>query len=207
MIKRSLEFYSYLNKRRSIRAFSSQSFPKEIIENIIKTAGTGPSGANKQPYVYVVVDDPFLKKQIRKAAEEEEKEFYDHKITEEWRKDLAHLGTDWHKPFLEDAPYLIVVFKQNYGYNSKTGKKSKHYYINESVGISIGILVIAIHNAGLCCLTHTPNPMNFIRKILNRPENEKPVVIIPVGYPAKNVKVPDIRRKSLDQILVWNRSE
>ena len=203
MKSRSIWYYELLNKRRTIREFSPESFPKEIIENVIKTAGTGPSGANKQPYTYVVVDDPKIKKEIRKAAEVEEKEFYEHRITDEWRNDLAHLGTDWQKPFLEIAPYLIVVFKQNYGLDDK-GNKTKHYYINESVGISIGMLISAIHNAGLSALTHTPNPMEFVRKILNRPENEKPVVIIPVGYPKENVMVPDIKRKPLDKILVWN---
>lgn len=204
MISKSLNFYRYLNKRRSIREFSSRSFSREIIENIIRTAATGPSGANKQPYTFVVVDDPSIKRRIRKAAEEEEREFYDKRITDEWRKDLAHLGTDWQKPFLENAPYLIVVFKQNYGLDSVTGKKSKHYYINESVGIALGILITAIYNAGLCSLTHTPNPMNFIRDILKRPQNEKPVVIIPVGYPAMDVTVPDITRKGLEQIMIWN---
>lgn len=202
-IKNSKNFYEFMNKRRTIRDFSSEKFPREIIENCIKTAGTGPSGANKQPFTYVVVDDPIIKKEIRKAAEAEEKEFYDHKITDEWRNDLAHLGTDWKKPFLEIAPYLIVVFKQNYGLDSE-GNKTKHYYINESVGISMGMLIASIHNAGLCALTHTPNPMEFIRKILKRPENEKPIVIIPVGYPAENVNVPDIKRKPLEKILVWN---
>lgn len=204
MIEKSKEFYKKMNHRRSIRFFSSKTFPKEIIENIILTAGTAPSGANKQPWTYVVVDDPALKKQIREAAEKEEKEFYENRITDEWRKDLEHLGTGWEKPYLEIAPYLIVVLKQDYGLD-KEGKKSKHYYVAESTGISIGFLITAIHNAGLVTLTHTPNPMNFIRDILHRPKNEKPVVILPVGYPTDDAVVPNITRKKLSEILVWNR--
>jgi len=204
MIARSKQFYLEMNKRRSIRFFSSKTFPKEIIENIVLTAGTAPSGANKQPWTYVIVDDPVLKKQIREAAEHEEKEFYDNRITEEWRDDLSHLGTGWEKPYLEIAPYLIVAFKQDYGLD-KQGNKSKHYYVNESMGISLGLLITAIHNAGLVTLTHTPNPMTFIRDILNRPKNEKPVVILPVGFPSSDAVVPNIYRKKLEEILIWNK--
>lgn len=205
MIERSRKFYQEIRKRRSVRFFSSKSFPREIIENIILTAGTAPSGANKQPWTYVVVDDAFLKKEIRKAAEEEEKEFYEHRITDEWRNDLEHLGTGWQKPYLEIAPYLIVAFKQDYGLDDQ-GYKSKHYYVNESIGISLGFLISAIHNAGLVTLTHTPNPMAFIRDILNRPKNEKPVVILPVGFPAEDAVVPNIQKKKLEEILIWNKS-
>jgi nitroreductase len=204
MIAKSEQFYAEMNKRRSVRFFSSQTFPRKIIENIILTAGTSPSGANKQPWSYVVVDDLKLKKQIRKAAEAEEKEFYESRITEDWKKDLEHLGTGWEKPYLEIAPYLIIVFKHDYGLDSKTGAKSKNYYVNESIGISMGFLIAAIHNAGLVTLTHTPNPMNFVREILKRPKNEKPVVILPVGFPTEDAVVPNITRKNLDQILIWN---
>ena len=205
MIKKSKSYYEYMNKRRSVRFFSPKSFPKEIIENIVLTAGTAPSGANKQPWTYVIVDDPLLKKQIREAAEKEEKEFYDNRITEEWRRDLEHLGTGWEKPYLELAPYLIVAFKQDYGLDNQ-GNKSKHYYVNESMGISLGFLISAIHHAGLVTLTHTPNPMTFIRDILHRPKNEKPVVILPVGFPDENAVVPNIHRKKLYEILIWNTS-
>ncbi len=203
MIEKSKLFYLEMNKRRSIRFFSSKSFPKEILENIVLTAGTAPSGANKQPWTYVIVDDPDLKKQIREAAEQEEKEFYDRRITDEWREDLSHLGTGWEKPYLEIAPYLIIAFKQDYGLDEK-GNKSKHYYVNESMGISLGLLISAIHNAGLVTLTHTPNPMAFIHDILHRPKNEKPVVILPVGFSSDNAIVPNIHRKKLNEILFWN---
>ena len=205
MIERSNNFYNYMNTRRSVRFFSSKPVPKEIIENIIHTAGTAPSGANKQPWTYVVVEDPALKKLIREAAEMEEKEFYTNKITDEWRSDLEHLGTGWEKPYLEIAPYLIVVFKQDYGFDSITQEKRKNYYVNESVGISLGFLIAAIHNAGLVTLTHTPNPMNFVKDILHRPINEKPIVILPVGFPADDCVVPNIKRKELKEILIWNK--
>ena len=203
MIEISKKYYDYMNKRRSVRFFSPKSFPREIIENIVLTAGTAPSGANKQPWTYVVIDDPQLKRQIRKAAEKEEKEFYENRITEEWRKDLEHLGTGWEKLYLEIAPYLIVAFKQDYGLDNQ-GNKSKHYYVNESMGISLGFLISAIHHAGLVTLTHTPNPMTFIREILHRPKNEKPVVILPVGYPTEDAVVPNIHRKKLHEIMIFN---
>ena len=203
MLIKAKNFYEQMNSRRSVRFFSPKSFPKDIIEQIILTAGTAPSGANKQPWTYVVVDDPELKKKIREAAEQEEREFYENRITDEWRKDLEHLGTGWEKPYLEIAPYLIIAFKQDYGLD-KDGNKSKHYYVNESTGISLGFLIAAIHNAGLVTLTHTPNPMTFIREILQRPKNEKPVIILPVGFPADNAVVPNINRKRLDEILIFN---
>jgi len=204
MIERSRKFYLLADSRRSVRNFSEKPFPKEIIENLIRTAGTAPSGANKQPWTFVVVDDPELKRQIRIAAEKEEKIFYEKKISPKWREDLAHLRTNWKKTFLEKAPYIIVVFKQEYGYNEITGMKSKHYYIMESIGIAVGILITAIYNVGLVTLPYTPSPMNFLRNILKRPDNEKPFIILPVGYPADNTMVPDQERKSIEQILVWN---
>ena len=200
-LKRSKEYYELLNKRRSVRFFSRKSVPFEVIENIILTAGTSPSGAHMQPWTFVVVKNPELKREIRIAAEKEEKISYESRMTEEWLEALAPIGTDWRKPFLEDAPYLIVVFKQRYGY-FEDGSKKNHYYVSESVGISTGILISAIHNAGLVTLTHTPSPMNFLREILGRPENESPVVLLPVGYPSDAATVPDLKRKELDDILI-----
>jgi nitroreductase len=204
MVTKAENFYQLASKRRSIRDFSNKPVPRKIIENIIKTAGTAPSGANKQPWTFVVITDPELKNKIRIAAEAEEKEFYEHKITDEWRIDLAPLGTDWKKAYLEIAPVLIVVFRQDYSFD-RNHNKQKHYYVMESVGIAVGILITAIHNAGLVTLTHTPSPMKFLREILNRPTNEKPFVLMPVGYPAENITVPDIKRKPLSEIMVWNQ--
>lgn len=200
MINRSKSFYQYMNKRRSIRDFSDQPVPNEIIDNIIKTASTAPSGAHKQPWTFCVVTNPEIKKQIRIAAEKEEKESYESRMPDSWKADLEPLGTDWHKPFLETAPYLIIVFKK--AYDLVDGEKRNNYYVNESVGLACGLLISAIHNAGLVTLTHTPSPMNFLQKILKRPENERPFLLLPVGYSAANVKVPDLTRKSLEEIKV-----
>jgi len=168
---------------------------------LIKTAGTAPSGANKQPWCFIIVTDPELKREIRIAAELEEKQNYEHRMSKEWLNDLADLGTDWHKEFLEVAPALIVVFSVEY---EKDGDRArKNYYVKESVGLAVGLLIVAIHNAGLVSLTHTPSPMHFLQRILNRPSNERPFVLIPVGYPAENVTVPNIRRKQLREISVW----
>ncbi|MHA2225252.1 MAG: nitroreductase family protein [Candidatus Hodarchaeales archaeon] len=201
MISRSRKMYDLASSRRSVREFSDQSFSKEIIENIIKTAGTAPSGANKQPWTFVIVSNPDLKHKIRLAAEAEEKEFYEHKISDEWRQDLAPLGVTWEKAFLEIAPYLIVVFQQKYRLDEHNNKR-KHYYVTKSVGIAVGMLILAIQNAGLVTLTHTPISMNFLRDLLRRPENEKSFVIMPVGYPKEEVMVPDLKRKTLSEILV-----
>lgn len=200
MLNASSDFFETMNNRRSIREFSAESFPIEIVENIVKTASTAPSGANKQPWSFCVVQDPALKKLIREAAEKEEYENYHGRMNKQWLEDLAYLGTDWHKPFLETAPYLIIVFKKLYD-NSDSQEKKQNYYVNESVGIACGFLLAAIHNAGLCALTHTPSPMGFLSKILKRPENERPYLLIPVGYPAENCLVPDIRRKELNDIV------
>ncbi len=200
MLNASSDFFETMNNRRSIREFSAESFPIEIIENIVKTASTAPSGANKQPWSFCVVQDPALKKQIREAAEKEEYENYHGRMNKQWLEDLAYLGTDWHKPFLETAPYLIIVFKKLYD-KSDSQEKKQNYYVNESVGIACGFLLAAIHNAGLCALTHTPSPMGFLSKILKRPENERPYLLIPVGYPAENCLVPDIRRKELNDVV------
>jgi len=202
-IQRSENFYHKMDRRRSCRFFSEEEVPFEIIENAIKTAGTAPSGAHQQPWTFVVIPKSAteLRKQIRKAAEEEERISYEERMTEEWKEALAPLGTDWHKPFLEKVPYLIVVFRQRYGIHPD-GSKKKHYYTSESVGISVGLLIAAIHNAGLVTLTHTPNPMNFLTKILERPENEVPFVLLPVGYPAEDATVPDLKRKSVEDIMI-----
>ena len=204
MIKRSLEMVNFVSSRRSIRDFSDKPFPRVILENIIRTAGTAPSGANKQPWTFVVVSDSTLKRKIREAAELEEKEFYHHKISDEWREDLAPLGTSWEKSFLEIAPYLIIVSQQKYRLGENNIKR-KNYYVIKSVGIAVGMLILAIHNAGLTTLTHTPISMNFLRDLLGRPENEKAFVIMPVGYPKENVRVPDIKRKSLSEISIWSK--
>lgn len=199
MIGASSDFYEFMNKRRSVREFSGKTFPSAIIEKIIMTASTAPSGAHKQPWTFCVVSDPAIKKQIREAAEKEEYENYHGRMNKEWLDDLSYLGTDWRKPFIETAPYLILVFRKLYDI-SPEGKKKQNYYVNESVGIACGFLLAAIHNAGLCALTHTPSPMGFMSKILGRPENERPFLLIPVGYPAENCEVPLLRRKSYDEI-------
>ena len=202
MKKRSADFFEWMNSRRTVRDFSDKPVPEEIIKNIISTASTAPSGAHKQPWTFCIVKNPMLKKQIRIAAEQEEKINYEERMTEQWRKDLQPLGTDWRKPFLEIAPYLIVVFRISY---ERDGENSSHpnYYVNESCGIACGFLLAAIHDAGLVALTHTPSPMNFLSQILNRPENEKPFLLIPVGFPADDCWVPDIKRKSLEEVCEW----
>jgi iodotyrosine deiodinase len=202
MKERSTSFYNMMEKRRSIRYFSDKPVPKAIIENIIRTAGTAPSGAHKQPWTFCVVTDKKIKQEIRVAAEKEEFESYNSRMPEEWLKDLAPIGTDWRKPFLETAPYLIIVFKKSFELIAEN-KKGNTYYAAESCGLACGFLLAAIHNAGLAALTHTPSPMNFLTKILNRPQNEKPFLLIPVGYAADDCLVPDIKRKPLDEIACW----
>ena len=200
MLRRSREFYQLMDRRRTVRDFSDKPVPLEIIEQIILAASSAPSGANKQPWTFCVVSAPELKRRIREAAEKEEYENYHSRMSEEWLADLEPFGTDWHKPFLETAPYLIVVFKK--AYDLADGVKKKNYYVNESVGLATGFLLAAIHNAGLASLTHTPSPMNFLQEILGRPENERPFLLIPVGYPAENARVPDINRKELGDVMV-----
>lgn len=198
---RAGEFYEFLNRRRTVREFSPRPVPRELLETLLRTAGTAPSGANKQPWRFVVVTDPGLKKEIRTAAEKEEKESYERRMPQEWLDDLAVLGTDWRKEFLEVAPALIVVFSVEY---EKDGQSTrKNYYVRESVGLAAGFLIAAIHNAGLASLTHTPSPMDFLRTILGRPSNERPFLLVPVGYPADGVQVPDIRRKRPEQFIEW----
>ncbi|GAB4517795.1 MAG: nitroreductase family protein [Anaerolineae bacterium] len=202
----SRDFLAQMHTRRTVRDYSTAPVPFELIENAIKTAATAPSGANQQPWTFVVVSDPDLKRQIRMAAEAEEKESYESRMSQEWLDALAHLGTDWHKPHLEDAPYLIVVFRQAYGLtiDLDTGEETriKHYYSEESVGIAVGLLLASLHLAGLATLTHTPSPMKFLSEILQRPPNERPFVLIPVGYPADDAQVPVITKKSLDQVMI-----
>ncbi|MCB0733648.1 MAG: nitroreductase family protein [Bacteroidetes bacterium] len=199
--ERAITFYQAMNTRRTVRDFSDKPVPRHVIDDIIRTAGTAPSGAHKQPWTFCVVGNPEIKTAIRKAAEEEEYENYHGRMSEEWKKDLAPLGTDWHKPFLEIAPWLIIVFRKVY--DLEEGQKRKNYYVQESVGLAAGFLLAAIHQAGLVSLTHTPSPMNFLSEILKRPENEKPFLLIPVGYPAERVMVPDIQRKKLEDIAIY----
>ena len=198
---RSQDYYKFLDKRRTVRHFSDKPVPKEVIENIIMTASSAPSGAHKQPWTFCAVSDPVIKSKIRVAAEEEEYRSYHGRMSEEWLEDLAPLGTDEHKPFLEIAPWLIIVFKKPY--DIIDDKKKQNYYVNESVGLASGFLLTAIHNAGLVSLTHTPSPMKFLQKVLNRPENEKPFLLIPVGYPSEDAEVPDIQRKPPEDVIVY----
>ena len=197
---RSRIFFDNLSNRRTIRDFSNKPVDKSVIENCIKTAGTAPSGANMQPWHFVLISNPKIKKQIRAAAEKEEKEFYEKRAPKEWLEALAPLGTDDNKPYLETAPYLIAIFMQRYG-KLPDGREVKHYYGLESVGIATGMLITAIHNAGLASLTHTPSPMGFLNEILERPKNERPFLLLVVGHPAKDAKVPDIKRKDMREIM------
>ena len=201
MLKRSKDFYEWLDKRRTLREFSDKPIPKEVLDNIVKAASTAPSGAHKQPWTFCIVTNPEIKSEIRNAAEKEEYENYHGRMSEEWVKDLYPFETDWNKPFLEIAPALIVVFKRVY--EEIDGKKRNNYYVNESVGLATGVLLSAIHNAGLVALTHTPSPMNFLSEVLKRPENERAFLLIPVGYPPDDAKVPDLKRKGLDEIAVY----
>ncbi|MEE9169496.1 MAG: nitroreductase family protein [bacterium] len=202
MKRRVAEFYDDVRRRRTVRDYSDRPVPREVIENCLLAAGTAPNGANRQPWHFVVVSNPKLKKVIREAAEKEEKEFYEHRAPEEWLEALAPLGTSAEKPFLEAAPYLIVVFAQSYEV-TQDGRKLKNYYVNESVGIATGILITAIHQSGLASLTHTPSPMGFLNQLLKRPSNERPYLILVVGYPKKGATVPDIRKKTLKEFITF----
>lgn len=196
-------FHDIMRQRRSVRYFSPRSVSRETIEWCVRTAGTAPSGANKQPWRFVAVGDPAMKRRIREAAEAEEREFYAHRAPAEWLADLAPLQTGPEKEFLEVAPWLIVIFKLMKCDLDASGRQGQVYYVNESVGLAAGMLLTAIHHAGLVALTHTPSPMGFLSKVLNRPEHERPFLIMPVGYPADGCMVPDIRRKDIGEILVW----
>lgn len=201
-IYKSNLFYTEMNERRSIRDFSDKPVDRRIIESILKTASTAPSGANKQPWTFCVVSSPALKKEIRNAAEREEMINYSSRMSKEWLDDLRQFGTNWQKPFLETAPWLIIVFSKSYDLDAN-GNKLNNYYVKESVGLASGLLIAAIHNAGLCTLTHTPSPMDFLAHILKRPKNERPFLLLPVGYPAENCTVPNIQRKPLELVSQW----
>jgi len=202
MKRRAAEFYADIRRRRTVREFADRPVPREIVEDCLRAAGTAPNGANMQPWHFVVVSDPDVKRRIRVEAEKEEHEFYHHKAPQEWLDALAPLGTDEHKPFLETAPYLIVIFAQSYGL-LPDGRKVKHYYAQESVGIAAGFLIAAVHHAGLASLTHTPSPMGFLNEILGRPAHERPFLILVVGYPAEGAQVPAISKKPLEEIATF----
>jgi iodotyrosine deiodinase len=202
MRARLREFYEDVARRRTVREFSDRPVPRDLIETALQAAGTAPSGANLQPWHFVVIAGPETKKKIRDAAEAEEREFYEHRASPEWLAALEPLGTDERKPFLETAPYLIAVFLQKYG-ELPDGRKVKHYYPTESTGLATGLLITALHRAGLATLTHTPSPMKFLNEILGRPKAERPFLLLVVGYPADDARVPDIERKELDEYTSW----
>jgi iodotyrosine deiodinase len=200
MRRRAAEYYADLARRRTLRQFSDRAVPRDIVEDCLRAAGTAPSGANLQPWHFVLIGDPEVKAKIRVAAETEEREFYSGRAPVEWLEALAPLGTDENKPYLETAPWLIAIFGKRYGYTAD-GKKLTHYYVNESVGIATGFLISALHHAGLACLTHTPSPMGFLNDILDRPASEKPFLLLVVGYPGEDARVPDITKKPLEEIV------
>jgi len=202
MRERVERFYADMARRRTVREFSDRPVPRDVIETALKAAGTAPSGANLQPWHFVVVGDAATRKKIREAAEAEEREFYEHRASPEWLAALEPLGTDASKPFLETAPYLIAVFLQKFG-RLEDGRKVKHYYPTESTGLATGILITALHQAGLATLTHTPSPMKFLNEILGRPTSERPFLLLVVGYPAEDARVPDIRRKDLEDFVTF----
>lgn len=199
MLQRASAFAEELRRRRTVREYSTEPVDRAVIERCLWAAGSAPSGANQQPWHFVVVSDPAIKARIRAAAEEEEREFYEHRAPQEWLEALAPLGTDENKPFLEDAPYLIAIFVQRYA-EAADGARAKHYYATESVGIATGMLIAALHHAGLATLTHTPSPMDFLNRILERPENERPFLLLVTGYPAGGAQIPEIPKKTLDEI-------
>ena len=203
IVERSASFYQEMKGRRTVRDFSSRAVPLEIIKNCVLTAGTSVSGANLQPWHFAVVSSPDIKQRIRVAAEKEEKLFYEEKAPKEWLDALAPLGTDANKPFLETAPYLIAIFQQRFG-ETANGEKIKHYYATESVGIATGMLITALHQAGLASLTHTPSPMAFLNEILERPRSERPFLLLVVGYPVEDAQVPDISKKNLDEVVSFH---
>ena len=202
MRRRAQEFRDNMERRRTVRQFSDRPVPRDIIQECLQAAGSAPSGANLQPWHFVVVADPNVKRRIREAAETEERAFYHGRAPKAWLDALAPLGTDEHKPYLEIAPYLVVIFAESHG-RLPDGRKVKHYYVSESVGIATGFLIAALHYAGLVCLTHTPNPMGFLNDILGRPDYERPYLILVAGYPAEDARVPDIGKKPLGEIVSW----
>jgi len=201
MHERSRDFLELMRARRSVRFFSDEPVPYELIRNAIEVAGTAPSGAHQQPWTFVVVTDPALKQEIRTGAEAEERDFYERRATDQWKEAIKPIGTDWVKTHITDAPYVVVVFEQVYRLGPD-GEKLKHYYVKESVGIAVGFFLAAVQASGLVALTHTPSPMGFLARILDRPSNERPFILIPVGLPADDSVVPDLSRKRLDEILV-----
>lgn len=203
MVRRGKAFHEHMQQRRSIRAFSPEAPPRACIELAIRAAATAPSGAHRQPWRFVIVDDPDLKRAIRHAAEQEERQNYEARFPPEWLEALAPLGTDWRKEFLEVAPYLVVVFKEVYGHDHR-GRRITNYYVNESVGIACGLFIAALHQMGLATLTHTPSPMGFLSHLLKRPANEKPYILFPVGYPADDATVPELTRKPFAELVQWN---
>ncbi len=204
MAARAEAFYEEMNRRRSVRFFSGRSVPQDLIEQAILTASTAPSGAHRQPWRFVAVNDPALKHEIRVAAEKEERESYESRMSDEWLEALAPLGTDWQKPFLETVPWLVVCFAESYGID-EAGGRIKNFYVQESCGIACGMFIAAVHHMGLATLTHTPSPMRFLNEILGRPRNEKPFILFPVGYPSADCTVPDIQRKPLAEVVQWNK--
>jgi nitroreductase len=202
MRRRAEAFYAEMNARRSVRHFSPDPVPRELIETAIRTASTAPSGAHRQPWKFVAVSDPAVKRKIRIAAETEEKESYERRMPDEWLEALEPLGTTWEKPFLEIVPWIVVVFEERHGVKPDGGVK-KHYYVRESVGIACGLFIAALHRMGLATLTHTPSPMKFLSEILNRPANETPYILFPIGFPAEGCQVPSLKRKSLEEISAW----
>lgn len=202
MIKRSQDFLAWADERRSVRDFSSKAVPKEVLENILMTASTAPSGAHKQPWTFCLISNATLKSKLRALAEEEEKRSYESRMSEEWKEDLKPLGTNWQKEFIDIAPWIIIVMKKAYDLD-ENGDKETNYYVAESVGIAAGFLLAAVHNAGLVALTHTPSPMNFITQALGRPKNERPFLLIPVGFPADNTKIPDLERKGKNDVIEY----
>lgn len=202
MRRRAQAFYEDIRRRRTVREFAARPVPRDIIEACLRAAGTAPSGANLQPWHFVVVTDPSIKQRIRESAEKEERAFYRERASAEWLAALAPLGTDEHKPYLETAPYLIAVFGRKY-YRSAAGARTPGYYVTESVGLATGILITALHHAGLAMLTHTPSPMGFLNEVLERPASERPFLLLVVGYPAAAATVPDIGRKPLEEIVTF----
>ncbi len=203
MERRAADFYALMDRRRSIREFSADPVPRALIETAIRTASTAPSGAHRQPWRFVVVGDPAIKREIRVAAEAEEKKSYEERMPDEWIEALKPFGTTWRKPFLEVVPWIVVVFEELYGLD-ENGETRKNYYVRESVGLACGLFIAALHNMGLATLTHTPSPMRFLSELLGRPKNEKPYILFPVGYPAPDVEVPALERKSLAEVTIWD---
>ncbi len=203
MLRRGRELYEELARRRSVRHFSPDPVSRELIELAIETASTAPSGAHRQPWKFVAIGDAEIKRRIREAAEIEERASYENRMSDEWLQALAPLGTDWHKPYLETVPWIVVVFEETYGVGP-AGERIKNFYVKESVGIACGLFIVALHRMGLATLTHTPSPMGFLSEILGQPENERPYILFPIGYPADDARVPDLRRKSLAEVAAWH---